>query len=169
MERKVEVCCPHWEEPGRTLDRGACPRQPRGRGQHRSMAGAGEELLGLPEKSWPPSVPGSSFQGWSPFGPQIRASSLHNLFLGWRSYSGDLLEWLKSMVMQTQQLKYGDYNGHHRWLPPHLFKRQFTARHAPSFPLMHIPQAETQPPGFDSGMARTERLSRKSETALSEL
>ena len=86
------------------------------------------------------------------------------------------------MVMQTQQLKYGDYNGPRRWPPSSPFQKAVSSRTSPflprsnargtqslCFPLVHARQAETQLPGFDSGTARTERLSRKSETAFSEL
>lgn len=130
--------------------------------------GAGEDppaLLGLPEKSWPHSVPGSSFQSWSPFGPQIRARFLHNLFSDWKAWSGDLLEWLKSMVMCARQLRSGGHKGPHKMATILAFSNgSFQPGHTPSFPtaapaglrsclsFMSIFSTKTQPPGLDNGM-----------------
>lgn len=70
------------------------PRPPPTTGgeQCREQGEAGEEQPA--ETSGSRSAPGSSLQSWSPFGPQIRASSLHNLFWGWKPKAGDPLEWL---------------------------------------------------------------------------
>lgn len=130
--------------------------------------GAGEEppaLLGLPEKSWPHSVPGSSFQSWSPFGPQIRARSLHNLFLDWKAWSGDLLERLKSMVMRARQLRSGGHKGPHKMATILAFSNgSFQPGHTqpspqqpqldsdPVFPSCPYYSMKTQPSGLDNGM-----------------
>lgn len=84
------------------------------------------------------------------------------------------------MVMETQQLKYGDYNGPHKMATVLTFsKGDFQPGHTPSFPKQHqldldpvfpsCPYYSHQNPGFDNRTDLTERLSRKSETVLSEL
>lgn len=89
--KKEEVCCPHQggpQEESQMEVPASIPAPAPTNHRWGTVQGAGwgwggtASILCLPETSWSPSAPGSSFQGWSPFGPQIRASSLHDLFLG---------------------------------------------------------------------------------------
>lgn len=60
----------------------------------------------------------------------------------------------------------GDFQpGHTLSFPPQQHQLDLD----PVFPYVLIIQTKTQPPGLDNGTDLTERLSRKSETALSEL
>lgn len=61
------------------------------KGAGQGLGKNGQALLGLPETSWLHSAPESSFQSWSTFGPQIRASSLHS---SWTRKPRDFLDWL---------------------------------------------------------------------------
>lgn len=87
------------------------------------------------------------------------------------------------MVMETQQLKRTDCNGSHKMATVLTFsKAGFLPGHPPPlpygntsrtqilyFPAPHNTQNKTQPSGLDNEMDLIQRLSRKSETALSEL
>jgi len=81
------------------------------------------------------------------------------------------------MVMETQQLQCSDQNRPHKMATVlTVSNSNFWPGHTPHgstswtqilyFPCVRITQTETQPSGFDNRTDLTEKLSRKSETAL---